>query len=632
MSNSYDSIYQQSLEDPEGFWGELGDQLVWDQRWDRVLDDRQAPFYRWFAGGRLNMCYNALDRHVEAGHGDQTALIWDSPVTRQVKQYDYATLRDEVAKVAGALRDAGVETGDRVIIYMPMVPEAIMAMLACARIGAIHSVVFGGFAGPELAKRIDDAEPKLIMSSSCGIEPSGVVDYFSLLERGLELAEHKVEQCLILQRDTQRCELRAGRDLDWHEAVAAAKPADCVAVDANHPLYILYTSGTTGKPKGVVRDTAGYAAALQWTMRNLYGMAPGEVYWTASDIGWVVGHSYIVYGPLLNRNTTVVFEGKPIGTPDCGAFWRVIQDHGVRTMFTAPTALRAIKKEDPHGEVVAQYDLSTLRAFFVAGERSDPDSVHWAERHLQVPVLDHWWQTETGWAITGYPQGIEEMPVRVGSAGKPMPGYEVRVLDEKGNDHPRGELGNVAIRLPLPPGTLTTLWNNDDGFREKYLEHYPDHYLTGDSGIIDADGYVHVMSRIDDVINVAGHRLSTGQMEEVLSNHPEVAEAAVFGVSDPDKGQLPVGLVVPSKGVEREESELVGELVQRMRDEIGPVAAFRLCAVVKRLPKTRSGKTLRGTMRSIANGEAWTTPATIDDPAILEEIEQDLKRLGCPRS
>ncbi len=631
MTNAYDPIHARSLADPAGFWGEVAEQLSWDRRWDRVLDDSDAPFYRWFAGGQLNTCYNALDRHVEAGHGDQTALIWDSPVTGQKMQYDYAGLRDAVARLAGALCAMGVDTGDRVIIYMPMVPEAVMAMLACARIGAIHSVVFGGFAGPELAKRIDDAEPKLVMSSSCGVEPGGIVDYHALLERALELSSHTVDRCLILQRETRRCDLRKGRDLDWAEAVADAEPADCVPLDANHPLYILYTSGTTGRPKGIVRDNGGHAVALQWTMHNIYGVEPGEVYWAASDIGWVVGHSYIVYGPLLHRNTTVVFEGKPIGTPDAGAFWRVVQEYGVRSLFTAPTALRAIKKEDPHGEIAAGYDLSSLQAFFLAGERSDPDSVHWAERVLRVPVLDHWWQTETGWSITGYPFGIERIPVKVGSAGVPMPGHDVHVLDEDGNDHPRGELGNVAVRLPLPPGTFLTLWNNREGHREHYLSRYPGYYLTGDSGIHDADGYVHVMSRIDDVINIAGHRMSTGRMEEVLSDHPDVAEAAVFGVSDADKGQLPVGLVVANKGVERSEEELVAELVQRVREEIGPVAAFRLCALVKRLPKTRSGKTLRGTMRNIANGEEWNTPATIDDPAILDEIAADLKRLGCPR-
>lgn len=628
---AYAPLHQRSLSDPEGFWAEIAEAIDWYKRWDRVLDDSEAPLYRWFAGGRLNTCHNALDRHVDAGHGERTALIWDSPVTGKQAHYSYAELRDAVARLAGALRAQGIEAGDRVIIYMPMVPEAAMAMLACARIGAIHSVVFGGFAGPELAKRIDDAEPKLILSASCGIEPSGVVDYKALLSRALELAEHPVERCLILQREAHPCELDPRRDVDWQDAVVAAEPVDCVAVDANHPLYILYTSGTTGRPKGIVRDNGGHAVALQWTMRNIYAIEPGEVFWTASDIGWVVGHSYIVYGPLLNGSTTVMFEGKPIGTPDAGAFWRVVQVHGVRSLFTAPTALRAIKKEDPHGETVARYDLSTLRAFFVAGERSDPDSVHWAERQLGVPVLDHWWQTETGWAITGYPFGVERLPVKVGSAGVPMPGHDVRILDETGEEQPRGELGNVVVRLPLPPGTFATLWNNREGHRRHYLERYPGCYLTGDSGIVDADGYVHVMSRIDDVINIAGHRLSTGRMEEVLSDHPDVTEAAVFGVNDQTKGQLPVGLVVAQKGFERAEADLVTELVARMRGEIGPVAAFRLCAVVKRLPKTRSGKTLRGTMRNIANGQDWAMPATIDDPAILDEIAADLARLGCPR-
>lgn len=631
MTDDYDAIYRRSLDHPREFWAELADGLTWDRRFDEVLDESDAPFYRWFAGGRINTCHNALDRHVEAGHGAQTALIWDSAATGRKARYDYAGLRDEVARLAGALRAAGVDRGDRVIIYMPMVPQAVMAMLACARIGAIHSVVFGGFAGPELAKRIDDAQPKLVMSASCGVEPSGIVDYHGLLERALALSEHEVEQCLILQREEQPCELRAGRDRDWQEAVAAAEPADCVPVDANHPLYILYTSGTTGRPKGIVRDHGGHAVALQWSMHNIYGAAPGEVYWAASDIGWVVGHSYIVYGPLLNRNTTVVFEGKPVGTPDAGAFWRVVDEYVVSTLFTAPTALRAIKKEDPHGEIVGQYDLGSLRAFFLAGERSDPDSVRWAERQLNVPVLDHWWQTETGWAISGYPLGIEEIPVRVGSAGKPMPGYDVRVLDENAEERPRGHLGNVAIRLPLPPVTLLDMWNNRAGYRKHYLELYPGYYLSGDSGIVDEDGYVHVMSRIDDVINVAGHRLSTGRIEEVLSNHPDVAEAAVFGVADADKGQLPVGLVVPNKGFEGDESELVEALIARVREEIGPVAAFRLCAVASRLPKTRSGKTLRGTMRNIADGKEWNMPATIDDPAILDEVAEDLKRLGCPR-
>lgn len=627
MTNRYDALYQRSLDDPEGFWAEQAEAIDWDQRWDRVLDDSDAPFYRWFAGGRLNTCHNAIDRHVAAGRGDQAALIWDSPVTGQKAQYTYRDLQARVSRLAGALRDLGVEAGDRVIVYMPMVPEAAMAMLACARIGAIHSVVFGGFAAPELAKRIDDATPRVILSASCGIEPSGVVDYKGLLDQAIALAEHPVEHCLILQRPTRPCALEAPRDLDWESSVEAAAPAACVPVDANHPLYILYTSGTTGRPKGIVRDHGGHAVALQWTLPNVYGVAPGEVMFTASDVGWVVGHSYIVYGPLINGSTTVLFEGKPVGTPDAGSFWRIVEETGAKALFTAPTALRAIKKEDPDGEGIAAHDLGSLRAFFLAGERSDPDSVRWAERQLGVPVLDHWWQTETGWAIAGYPFGVESLPVKIGAAGRPMPGYDIRALDESGADMPVGELGNIAIRLPLPPGTMLTLWGNRERHRDGYLSHYPGHYLTGDSGIIDADGYVHIMSRIDDVINVAGHRLSTGGMEEVLSNHPQVVEAAVFGVKDDFKGQVPMGLVVLNSAFQGDESALVDELIQCVRDQIGPVAAFRRCAIVKRLPKTRSGKTLRGTLRSMANEEAWNMPATIDDPSVLDEVAAELARL-----
>jgi len=627
MTKRYDELYKRSLTDPEGFWGEQAQAIDWDRPWDRVLDDSDAPFYRWFAGGRLNTCYNAIDRHVASGRGDQLALIWDSPVTGQKAHYTYRDLQDQVARLAGALKDLGVETGDRVIVYMPMVPEAAMAMLACARIGAIHSVVFGGFAAPELAKRIDDATPRVILSASCGIEPSGVVDYKSLLDQAIDLADHRVEHCLVLQRPTQPCALEPRRDHDWEAAVEAATPTDCVSVDANHPLYILYTSGTTGRPKGIVRDHGGHAVALQWTLPNVYGVAPGEVMFTASDVGWVVGHSYIVYGPLINGSTTVLYEGKPIGTPDAGAFWRIVEETGAKALFTAPTALRAIKKEDPDGEGIAAHDIRSLRAFFLAGERSDPDSVRWAERMLEVPVLDHWWQTETGWAIAGYPFGVESLPVKIGAAGRPMPGYDVRSLDEAGEDMPTGELGNIAIRLPLPPGTLLTLWGNRERHRDGYLSHYPGHYLTGDSGILDSDGYVHIMSRIDDVINVAGHRLSTGGMEEVLSNHPEVVEAAVFGVKDDFKGQIPMGLVVVNSAFSGDEDALVAELIQCVRDQIGPVAAFRHCAVVKRLPKTRSGKTLRGTLRSMANEEAWNMPATIDDPSVLDEVAAELERV-----
>ena len=627
MDKDYNALYQRSIVDPERFWAEQARHVHWDRLWERVLDDSDAPFYRWFAGGQLNTCYNALDRHVAGGRADQDALIWDSPVTGQKRRYTYRELRDTVARLAGAIRAQGVKAGDRVVIYMPMVPEAAMAMLACARIGAIHSVVFGGFAAPELAKRIDDAEPSLVISASCGIEPSGVVDYKGLLDHALEIAEHSVGGCIILQRATQPCALVSGRDLDWEQAILSAEPADCVPVDANHPLYILYTSGTTGRPKGIVRDHGGHAVALQWTMRGIYGVQPGEVMFTASDVGWVVGHSYIVYAPLLNGSTTVMLEGKPVGTPDAGVFWRIVEEYGVRALFTAPTALRAIKKEDPDGKAIAAHDISTLRAFFLAGERSDPDSVRWAERYLERPVLDHWWQTETGWAIAGYPFGVEELAVKIGAAGRPMPGYDVQALDEGGEAMPAGELGNIVIRLPMPPGTLLTLWGNRERHHDGYLARYPGYYLTGDSGIVDADGYVHIMSRIDDVINVAGHRLSTGQMEEVLSDHPDVVEAAVFGARDATKGQIPIGLVVPGNSFTGDEASLVAELIQRMRDELGPVAAFRHCAVVRRLPKTRSGKTLRGTMRSIANGEDYTVPATIDDPSILDEIAEDIGRI-----
>ena len=623
----YSALYRRSITDPEGFWAEQAARVDWDQAWQRVLDDSDAPFYRWFTGGRLNTCYNAIDRHVESGRGEQDAIIWDSPVTGQSCRYSYRGLQDQVARLAGVIRDLGVEKGDRVVIYMPMVPETAMAMLACASIGAIHSVVFGGFAAPELAKRIDDADPKLLISASCGVEPSGVVDYKQLLDSALEAAGEKIAKCLILQRETKPCALTPGRDVDWHEAMAAADPVPPVPVEADHPLYILYTSGTTGKPKGIVRDHGGHAVALAWTLPNVYGVQPGEVMFTASDVGWVVGHSYIVYGPLLNGSTTVIFEGKPVGTPDASAFWRIVETYQARALFTAPTALRAIKKDDPDGQAIAARDLGSLRAFFLAGERSDPDSVRWAERHLQKPVLDHWWQTETGWAIAGYPFGYESIPVEIGAAGRPMPGYDVRALDEAGEDMPVGELGNIVIRLPLPPGTLQTLWGNRERHRESYLARYPGFYLTGDSGLVDEAGYVHIMSRIDDVINVAGHRLSTGQMEEVLIDHPDVVEAAVFGVADATKGQVPVGLVVPGAGFDGDEAALTAALVQRIRDQIGPVAAFRHCRIVRRLPKTRSGKTLRGTMRSIANGEDYTVPATIDDPTILDEIAADIGRL-----
>jgi propionyl-CoA synthetase len=632
MRGSYEEIYARSLRDPEGFWAEAAEALVWDRRWDRVLDDARPPFYRWYAGGRLNTCYNAVDRHVEAGRGAQPALIHDSPVTDSVRTLTYRELQDQVARFAGALREQGVGYGDRVIIYMPMVPEALIAMLGCARIGAVHSVVFGGFAAHELAARIDDATPKLLVSASCGIEAARVVPYKPLLDGALERAAHKPENCIILARPQAKAELRHGRDLDWDEVMAGAPPAECVPVAATDPLYILYTSGTTGQPKGIVRDNGGHAVALRWSMENVYDVAPGEVYWAASDVGWVVGHSYICYAPLLHGNTTIVYEGKPVGTPDPGAFWRVIAQHDVVALFTAPTAFRAIKKEDPRGEHIGRHDLSRFRTLFLAGERCDPDTLHWAQEKLQRPVIDHWWQTETGWAIAANCWGIERLPVKPGSPTKAVPGYDVRVLDEAGNEQKPGEIGNIVVRLPLPPGNSPTLWQNERRYVDSYLSRYEGYYLTGDAGYRDEDGYLFIMSRIDDVINVAGHRLSTGAMEEVLAAHPDVAECAVFGVTDQLKGELPLGLVVLKAGVERPEEEIRAELVRQVREQIGPVAAFKLVAAVERLPKTRSGKILRGTMKAIADGREYRIPATIDDPAILAEVEAALQRLGYARA
>jgi propionyl-CoA synthetase len=628
MGGRFDEVYARSLEDPESFWGEAAEALHWERRWDRVLDDSRPPFYRWFAGGRLNTCYNAVDRHVDAGRGDQPAVIYDSPVTGTKRTLSFKDFQDEVARFAGVLKAERVGYGDRVIIYMPMVPEALVAMLACARIGAIHSVVFGGFAAHELATRIDDATPKVIVSASCGIEAGRVVPYKPLLDGAIGQARHKPERSIILARPQAEAKLEPGRDLDWHERMAAATPAECVPVAATDPLYILYTSGTTGQPKGIVRDHGGHAVALRWSMKNIYDVAPGEVYWAASDIGWVVGHSYIVYGPLLAGNTTIVYEGKPVGTPDPGAFWRVIAEHGVACLFTAPTAFRAIKKEDPGGEHMRRYDLGRFRTLFLAGERCDPDTLHWAQERLQRPVIDHWWQTETGWAIAANCWGIEHLPVKAGSPTRAVPGYDVRVLDESGREQKAGAIGNIVVRLPLPPGNSPTLWQNEQRYRDAYLRRYEGHYLTGDAGYRDEDGYLYVMSRIDDVINVAGHRLSTGAMEEVLASHPDVAECAVFGVSDELKGELPLGLVVLKAGARRSEDEIRGELVARVREAIGPVAAFKLVAVVQRLPKTRSGKILRGTMKSIADGKQYRMPPTIDDPAILTEIEAALQQLG----
>ncbi len=629
---SYAEIYKRSLENPEEFWGEAAKALHWYKPWDKVLDSEAKPTPRWFPGGQFNTCYNALDRHVEAGHGERLALIYDSPVTDQKRSYTYQEMRDTVARLAGAIAANGVGRGDRVIVYMPMIPEAAMAMLACARIGAIHSVVFGGFAAKELATRIDDCQPKMVLSASCGIEPSRQVAYKPLLDEAIEIAKHKPETCIIKQRPQLIAELKDGRDQDWDAALEAASPADCVPVEATDPLYILYTSGTTGQPKGVVRDNGGHATAIHWSMKNIYNVEPGDVYWAASDVGWVVGHSYIVYGPLLAGCTTVMYEGKPVGTPDPGAFWRVISEHGVKVLFTAPTAFRAIKKEDPQGAYMSRYDLGCMSTLFLAGERCDPDTLHWAESMLQKPVIDHWWQTETGWGIAANPMGVEPMPVKAGSPTVAMVGYDVRILDDQGHEKAAGEMGDIVIKLPLPPSCLPTLWNNEQRFVDAYLRAHPGYYLTGDAGYKDEDGYLWIMSRTDDVINVAGHRLSTGQMEEVLAGHPDVAECAVIGVHDDLKGQLPLGLVVLKSGVDRPLEELAREMVNRVREQIGPVAAFKHISIVKRLPKTRSGKILRSTMVKIADGEAWKMPATIDDPAILDEISTSLKEIGYANS
>jgi len=629
VGDKYRAVHARSLQDPEGFWAEQASTIDWTRRWDKVLDSSKAPFHRWFAGAELNTCYNALDRHVERGRGGQAALIYDSPVTGTKKTFTYRELRDDVAKLAGVIAAAGVGRGDRVIVYMPMIPEAVMAMLACARLGAVHSVVFGGFAANELATRIDDCSPKLVLTASCGIEPGRVVLYKPLLDQAIDLASHKIPRCIVLQRPQARATLVAGRDLDWNDAVASARPHGCIAVKATDPLYILYTSGTTGQPKGVVRDNGGYCVALAWSMKNLYGVEPGEVWWCASDVGWVVGHSYIVYGPLIHGATSILYEGKPVGTPDAGAFWRVISEHKAVALFTAPTAFRAIKKEDSEGKLLKQYDLSKFRTLFLAGERGDPPTIEWAQKLLGVPIVDHWWQTETGWAICGNFVGLEPMPVKPGSCSVPAPGWQLDVLDESGRKMTKpGEVGALAGRLPLPPGTFPTLWNADERFREAYLTEYPGYYKTGDAGFIDSDGYVSVMTRVDDVINVAGHRLSTGQIEEVLGSHNDVAECAVIGVGDELKGQVPFGFLVLKSGVERPETEIVREVVQMVRDRIGPVAFFKTAIVVPRLPKTRSGKILRGTMQKIADNQPWTLPATIDDPGVLDEIKGGLKTAG----
>jgi propionyl-CoA synthetase len=628
---TYHEVYASWRAAPETFWAEAAEAVHWYRRWDAVLDTSRPPFYRWFPGGQTNSCYNALDRHVENGRADQTALIYDSPVTSTVRAFTYRELRDEVARFAGALVKRGVTRGDRVIIYMPMVPETVIAMLACARIGAIHSVVFGGFASPELASRITDARPKVILTASCGIEIDRVVAYKPLLDRAIELAGNKPECCIVLQRPQAEASMVPGRDYDWAEVAASATAVDCVPLLATDPLYILYTSGTTGNPKGIVRDNGGHLVALNWSMRNVYGVEPGEVYWAASDLGWTVGHSYIVYAPLFHGNTTILYEGKPVGTPDAGAFWRVIAQHGVRAFFTAPTAFRAIKRDDPTGEHVRRYDLSQLRTLFLAGERCDPATLLWAQQQLGIPVVDHWWQTETGWPVGCNCVGLGILPVKPGSCAVAVPGYDVRILTDEGADAGTNDTGNVVIKLPLPPGCSPTLWNNDQAYRDTYLSTYPGYYLTADAGFKDEDGYLWIMSRTDDVINVAGHRLSTGAMEEVLAAHPDIAECAVVGVNDALKGEVPLGLVVLKAGANRSREELLPELVELVRQRIGPVASFRTATPVRRLPKTRSGKIVRGTIKKIADGVAYTVPPTIDDPAILEEISADLAAIGYPR-
>jgi propionyl-CoA synthetase len=624
----YKDVYANWQKDPEAFWMEAAEAIDWDRKPSKALDDSNAPLYEWFTDGMVNTCWNAVDRHVEAGRGEQTAIIYDSPITQTKREISYVELRNRVATLAGALRAKGVEKGDRVIIYMPMIPEALEAMLACARIGAVHSVVFGGFASNELAVRIDDCTPKAIIAASCGLEPGRVVHYKPLLDGAIDIAAHKPDFCVIFQREQEVAELTPGRDVNWHGFQYGVEPAECVPVEGNHPAYILYTSGTTGQPKGVIRPTGGHLVALNWTMKNVYNVDPGDVFWAASDVGWVVGHSYICYGPLIHGNTTIVFEGKPVGTPDAGTFWRVISEHKVKSFFTAPTAFRAVKRDDPKGEFLKKYDLSCLKQIYLAGERADPDTINWAHEMTGLPIIDHWWQTESGYPMVANPMGIEPLPIKVGSPSVPMPGYEIDILDESGKPMKPGELGAIAIRLPLPPGTLPGLWNAEDRYRKSYLTTFPGYYETGDAGMIDEDGYLYIMARTDDVINVAGHRLSTGAMEEVLASHPDVAECAVIGASDPLKGQMAIGFLCLTTGVNRPHEEIVAESVQLVREKIGPVAAFKHAVVVDRLPKTRSGKILRATMVKIADGEEFKMPATIDDPAILDEITAALQTIG----
>ncbi len=629
---SYAEVYAASKSDPNAFWMEAANLIDWVKKPSKALFDENAPLYEWYLDGEMNTCFNAVDRHVAAGNGDRVALVHDSAITGTKRRITYVELQEMTARLGGALQAKGVGKGDRVIIYMPMIAEAAVAMLACARIGAVHSVVFGGFAANELATRIDDSSPKAILAGSCGLEPGRIVDYKPLLDGAIELAEHKPDFTVILQRDEKPADLIEGRDFEWNGFQEGAPLAECVTLGGGDPLYILYTSGTTGQPKGVVRPNAGHAVALTWTMPNIYGVNEGEAFWAASDVGWVVGHSYIVYAPLLAGCTSIIFEGKPVGTPDAGTFWRVISENKVKSFFTAPTAFRAIKREDPTGEFVKKYDLSCLETLFLAGERSDADTINWAKAQLGVPVVDHWWQTEVGWSITAIPRGFDPMDIKIGSTGVGMPGYDVQILGDDGHELPAGELGAVAVKLPLPPGTFPTLWNAEARFRKSYLDAFPGYYETGDAGIKDEDGYLYIMARTDDVINVAGHRLSTGQMEEVLASHPDVAECAVVGVADALKGQNAVGFLCMNAGCDRPEAEIVAECVQLIRDTIGPVAAFKQSVVVDRLPKTRSGKILRATIAKIADGDSYKMPATIDDPAILGEIETALARIGYPKS
>ena len=630
--SKYQAQFDRSIEHREDFWGDIAADVHWDKPWDKVLDDSNEPHYRWFSGAEVNTCFNALDLHVAAGRGEQNALIYDSAMTGEVRHYTYRQLTEETAQFAGALAGLGVTRGSRVIIYMPMIPQAAIAMLACARLGAVHSVVFGGFASNELAVRIDDAKPVAIVSASCGLEPGRTIAYKPLLDKAIELAEHKPHSCVIYQRPQLEATMQPDRDHDWETLQSGAQPVPCVPVKATDPLYILYTSGTTGQPKGVVRDNGGHIVALKWSMKHIYGVEPGEVFWAASDVGWVVGHSYIVYAPLFAGSTSILYEGKPVGTPDPGAFWRVIAEHNVAALFTAPTAFRAIKKEDPNAQHLAKYDLSGLRTLFLAGERTDPDTLHWAEDKLKVPVIDHWWQTETGWAICANLMGIEQLPIKEGSPSKPVPGWNLKVLDESNRESAPGEIGSLVVELPLPPGSFPTLWNAKQRFFDAYLAESPGYYKTADAGYVDEDGYVFVMSRTDDIINVAGHRLSTGAMEEVLAAHPDVAECAVTGVKDSLKGQLPLGLLVLSAGCETPHDQIVRECIGLVREKIGPVAAFKEAVVVKRLPKTRSGKILRGTISKIADADPWQMPATIDDPDILNEITDSLESIGYPKS